>query len=218
MKLICTITFLAIAVLSSCNDNKFDNKKKPLEMSETRKEKSAVSAEAGIDHIGINVPDIDSATVFLSRAFGAKVIYESHSKNEAPIDLSGVESTLNVASGTKIFAVRMIKIGNGPNIELFEVHAEGQRNAIKSSDIGLQHFAIYSDSISVSIERFVEAGGKILSKPNPMLFPEEKGDHNYFVYGLTPWGTSVEFLTYPDKMPYENQTKLRRWKGGKTDK
>lgn len=47
-----------------------------------------------------------------------------------------------------------------------------------------------------------------------MLFPEEKGDHNFFVYGLTPWGTSVEFITYPDKMPYEDQTHLRRWKGG----
>lgn len=187
-------------------------------MIEQTKEKARVSAEIAIDHIGINVPDIDSATLFLKEAFGAVVIYESHSKKDAPIDLGGVESTLNVALGTKIFAVRMIKIGKGPNIELFEVHTEGQRDAIKSSDIGLQHFAIYTDSISASVERFVKAGGKILSKPNPMLFPEEMGEHNFFVYGITPWGTSVEFLTYPDKMPYENETKLRRWKGGKSDK
>lgn len=64
------------------------------------------------------MPDIDSATVFLKRAFGAAVIYESHSKKDKPIDFSGIESTLNVAPKTKIYAVRMIKIGNGPNIEL----------------------------------------------------------------------------------------------------
>jgi catechol 2,3-dioxygenase-like lactoylglutathione lyase family enzyme len=169
----------------------------------------------GIDHIGINVPDIDSATTFLKEAFGAEVIYESYSKTLPPLDLTGIENTLNVASGTRIYACRMIKIGYGPNIELFEVHVEGQRKAIQSSDLGLQHFAVYTDNIQASIGRFASAGGRMLSNPNPILFPLEKADDNYFCYGVTPWGTSVEFITYPDGMPYEAGTNLRRWKGGK---
>src|SRR5450432_2317578 len=168
----------------------------------------------GIDHIGINVPDIDSATIFLQQAFGAEVIYESYSKIQSPLELTGIENTLNVATGTRIYACRMIKIGYGPTIELFEVHVDGQRDAIQSSDLGLQHFAVYTDNITDSIKRFTSAGGNILSDPNPILFPSEKGDRNFFCYGIMPWGTSIEFITYPEGMPYEANTKLRRWKAG----
>jgi catechol 2,3-dioxygenase-like lactoylglutathione lyase family enzyme len=173
------------------------------------------SSIVGIDHIGINVPDIDVATIFLQKAFGAQVIYESYSKQQPPLDLAGIEDTLNVAKGTKIHACRMIEIGYGPTIELFEVHVNGQREAIRSSDLGLQHFCVYTDEIAGSIGRFASAGGRMLSDPNPILFTLEKGDKNYFCYGVTPWGTSVEFITYPDGMPYEAGTKLRRWKGDK---
>jgi catechol 2,3-dioxygenase-like lactoylglutathione lyase family enzyme len=170
----------------------------------------------GIDHIGINAPDIEAATFFLQQAFGAEVIYESYSKQQPPLELAGIEDTLNVGKGTRIHACRMIKIGRGPTIELFEVYVDGQREAIKSSDLGLQHFCVYTDNISDSIKRFASAGGKMLSGPNPILFPSEKGDRNFFCYGVMPWGTSVEFITYPQGMPYEANTRLRRWKGGKS--
>lgn len=173
------------------------------------------SFTTGIDHIGINVPNIDDATFFLQDAFDAEIIYESYSKKQPPLGLDGIESTLNVKEGTKIHACRMIKIGHGPNIELFEVHVNGQREAIKASDLGIQHFALYSDNISKAIEQFERAGGKILSDPSPILFPMEKGEHNFFCYGVTPWGTSVEFITYPGGMPYEEHTDLRRWKAGR---
>lgn len=169
----------------------------------------------GIDHIGINVPDIDTATIFLEQAFDAKIIYESYSKEQPPLDFDGNENSLNLSPQTKLYACRMIKIGNGPDIELFEVHVNGQRQAVKSSDLGIQHFAIYTDNMIASLEKFSNAGGKILSEPNRLLFPLEAGDKNFFCYGVTPWGTSVEFLTYPDGMPYETETKLRRFNGGK---
>ncbi|WCT13274.1 nuclear transport factor 2 family protein [Mucilaginibacter jinjuensis] len=171
-------------------------------------------AVAGIDHIGINVPDIDAATVFLQKAFGAEVVYESYSKKQSPLEFEGVEATLNVALHTKLYACRMIKIGHGPNIELFEVHVDGQKQAILSSDLGLQHFAVYTDNIKSALEKFAAAGGKVLSEPARLLFPLETGAQNYFCYARTPWGTSVEFITYPEGMPYENGTHLRRWKAG----
>ncbi|MET3980285.1 catechol 2,3-dioxygenase-like lactoylglutathione lyase family enzyme [Mucilaginibacter sp. UYP25] len=135
-----------------------------------------------MDHIGINVPEIDFATKFLQEAFGAEVIYESYSKQQPPLNLSGIESTLNVAQGTKIYACRMIKIGYEPIIELFEIHVDGQRNAIMSSDLGLQHLSLYTDDIFQSIQQFELAGGKMLSAPNPILFLMEKGNLNYFCY------------------------------------
>ena len=80
---------------------------------------------------------------------------------------------------------------------------DGQFEAIMSSDLGLQHFAVYTDNISESIGRFAFAGGNILSDPNPVLFSPEKGGRNYFCCGVIPWGTSIEFITYPEGMPYE---------------
>lgn len=35
------------------------------------------SSVRGIDHIGITVPDIEKATLFFERAFGAQVLYHS---------------------------------------------------------------------------------------------------------------------------------------------
>lgn len=171
-------------------------------------------AISGIDHIGINVPDIDAATTFLQKAFDTEVIYESYSKKQAPLNLEGVEHTMNIAAHTKLYACRMIRIGNGPNIELFEVHVDGQRSAIQSSDLGLQHFAVYTDQMQLALSKFASAGGTVLSEPARLLFQSETGDKNYFCYGRTPWGTSVEFITYPEGMPYEKDTTLRRWKSG----
>lgn len=171
-------------------------------------------AIAGIDHIGINVPDIDNASIFLQQAFDAEIIYESYSKKLPPLEFNGNEPSLNLSPQTRLCACRMIKVGNGPNIELFEVQVNGQREAVMSSDLGIQHFAIYTDHMTASLEQFSKAGGKVLSTPNPLLFPSEAGKENYFCYGITPWGTSVEFITYPDGMPYESQTNLRRFKGG----
>ena len=47
----------------------------------------------GIDHIGITVPDIETATTFLCEALGAKVIYESL-KHTTPIPVA-TEAALN---------------------------------------------------------------------------------------------------------------------------
>lgn len=209
MKTVYALCFLAVGMLSGAGSSHAKNHDKT---SMKTPDKTAAVVIAGIDHIGINVPDIEAATRFLEQAFGAAVIYESYRKTQPPLDLSGIENTLNVAPHTSIHAARLIRIGYGPTIELFEVHAADQRNAARSSDLGLQHFALYTDNMAEAIARFVAAGGRILSEPNAVLFPEEKGARNFFCYGVTPWGTSVEFITYPEGMPYEAQTPLRRWK------
>jgi catechol 2,3-dioxygenase-like lactoylglutathione lyase family enzyme len=168
----------------------------------------------GIDHVGISVPDIEKATAFLIEAFDATVLYESHSRNDAPIELIGIENTLNAIKGTKIFAVRMISLKNGPDIELFEIYAPTQAAPIKTSDLGLQHLALYTTNIQKAMKKFVSAGGILLTDAKPMMFPAEKGSKNLFCYCLTPWGTTIELISYPNSMAYEKKTKLRRWKGG----
>jgi catechol 2,3-dioxygenase-like lactoylglutathione lyase family enzyme len=122
------------------------------------KSEEGLNIITGIDHIGINVPDIDTATVFLQQAFGAEIIYESYNKQQPPLELPNETSaTLNLAPHAKLHSCRMIKIGKGVNIELFEIHVDGQREPVKSSDFGLQHFAVYTDHITKATEKFVMA-------------------------------------------------------------
>lgn len=50
-----------------------------------------------IEHIGITVPDLEQATVFFAEAF---------------------ESGLGVPEGATIGAIRMLRLGEGPDLEL----------------------------------------------------------------------------------------------------
>jgi hypothetical protein len=61
--------------------------------------------------------------------------------------------------------MRMMQLGNGPGLELFEVRGPDQRPAVRFSDFGLQHFALYVDDLDLATERFVAAGGTMFSGP-----------------------------------------------------
>ena len=164
----------------------------------------------GIDHIGITVPDLEAATRFLVEAFGAEVLYDTHTREDKPQAGAGAERRLDLAPGIEIVAIRMMRLQNGPGIELFAMDGAAQGAAARPSDYGLQHFALYVDDMEAARERFTRAGGVLFSEARP-LPPLEAGAGNEFCYGRTPWGTVIEFVSYPSAQPYREQTRLRRW-------
>ncbi|PLR35628.1 glyoxalase [Chimaeribacter coloradensis] len=166
----------------------------------------------GMDHVGITVSDIDEATRFFSEAFGAEVIYDSVSPSDEDVKGEETESILNLFPGTKITTVRMMKLKHGPGLELFEMKGPEQSPPVRPSDYGIQHFAVYVDDISEAVSLFEHAGGKMFTSPQPLMFPTEVGENNFFCYGRTPWGSVIELISLPSKLPYEDQTSLRRWK------
>ncbi len=153
----------------------------------------------GIDHLGITVPDLDAASRFFEEAFDAKSLFDN------------IEALVGMAPGTVLVTMRMMQLGNGPGLELFEVRGPDQRPPVRFSDFGLQHFAVYVDDIDVATERFVAAGGTMLSGPNDME-GFEKGKGNKWRYGRTPWGSTIELISSPSPQEYERHTPLRRWK------
>lgn len=74
------------------------------------------SSVRGIDHIGITVPDIEKATLFFERAFGAQVLYHSVDAETDNIDQAAQQHTLKLFPGTKIHAIRMLVMPHGPGI------------------------------------------------------------------------------------------------------
>jgi len=165
----------------------------------------------GVNHIGITVPDIEAAKSFLIEAFGGQLIYQSFGPGDPPRQGAEFERAVGALPGTVVRAQAMVKIGTGPDIELFEMHGPEQAQPIRASDFGITHFALYTDDIDASVERFEKAGGTPLTAPRAIPYATERGPGNMVCYCRMPWGTTMEFITTPDRMPYHDQTDLRRW-------
>lgn len=151
----------------------------------------------GIDHIGMTVPDVDEASGFLVKAFDAEVLYDVQPENAEPMAGKEPEQQLGIPKGTKIVHMRLMQIGNGPTIEMFQFQNAKQAKSAALNDFGYQHLALYTDDIDTAAKQFKNAGGTLLSAPHPLAGVEE-GANNKGVYGKTPWGSLVELITYPD--------------------
>jgi catechol 2,3-dioxygenase-like lactoylglutathione lyase family enzyme len=171
---------------------------------------SASCITRGIDHVGMTVPNLDEASCFFEDALGAVPLYDNITKGQVPYQGPEAERKLDLAPGTSLVSMRMMKLGKGPDLELFEMRGSGQNKPARPSDFGLQHLAVYVDDINEAAMRFQKAGGELITPPNEML-GLEKGPGNAWLYARTPWGSIVELITSPSPKEYEKQTPLRRW-------
>ncbi|GGL61281.1 glyoxalase [Streptomyces fumigatiscleroticus] len=167
------------------------------------------STVRGIDHVGVTVPDIDVATAFFARALDAEVLYDTLRHEDGPKSGAGTAQRLGVPPGTEERAIRMLALPRGPGLELFEFGGPRQREPALPCDLGWQHLAVYVDDLDHALARVEEAGGHALSAPGPLPGPEA-GPRNRMAYARTPWGSTLELITYPDPQPYEEHTPRRR--------
>ncbi|MEU6476493.1 VOC family protein [Streptomyces sp. NPDC047017] len=165
----------------------------------------------GIDHVGVTVPDIEAATAFFVHALGAEVLYDTLRREDGPRGGQALERRLGVPGGTEQRAIRMLALPHGPGLELFEFAGPPRRTPALPCDLGWQHLAVHVDDLDHALARVEEAGGQALSVPAPLPGPEA-GPRNRMVYTRTPWGSTLELITYPDPQPYEDHTTRRRWR------
>ena len=165
----------------------------------------------GIDHIGLTVPDIDAAGRFLIDGLGARLLYEMLPKGSAPLGGPEVERAIALPKGALVTVIRMYQMEAGPGIELFEYRADEQREPVRASDFGWQHLAIYTDDLDAAVARAVSAGAAFLAEPWDMINCES-GRGARFCFVKAPFGSLIEFITYPEPQLYERETDLRRWK------
>ena len=164
----------------------------------------------GIDHIGVTVPDIEAATRFLVEAFDAEILHDTRLRAGGPRGGPEIEARLGIPMGAQMVCSRMLRLGNGPGVELFEYSADSRQKPAVPSDFGLQHFAVYVDDIEKAADRVVRAGGQVLKGPGDLPGPES-GPNNRYWYTRTPWGSTIELVTYPSPQAYIKDTTLRRW-------
>jgi len=178
-------------------------------------ERSGADVRA-IDHVGLTVPDIEEAARFFAEALGAEPLYEM-APSQPPTDenLRLEQAQLGTRPGTRWRRALMMRLGDGPCIELFDYEDPNRRPAVTATDLGVQHFAIYVDDIDAVKDRMVAAGATAMEGPSSLNGPEA-GEGNRWLYVQAPWGGLIELVTYPSAQPWEQTTSLRRWKAAST--
>ncbi|WP_392561309.1 VOC family protein [Orbus sturtevantii] len=164
----------------------------------------------GIDHVGLTVPNLEEATNFLIKALNATVLYDTYKKSEPIRDSDFIRKRLGIRHDMAERAIRMIGLPNGAQIELFEFSGPCQKQPITPADFGWQHVAFYVDDIEEAVTQVENAGGKRNSDPID-LGGIESGIGNKFCYCLTPWGSTIELISYPTPQPYLKESKRRKW-------
>lgn len=164
----------------------------------------------GIDHIGVTVPNIDQATDFFVKGLGAVVLYDTFTKDQPPRDSEFTRKRLGIINGTAEVAIRMLALPNGPGLELFEFYDPEQKGPVSPADLGWQHIAIYVDDMDKALQQIETAGAKRNADP-VALSGLEGGDGNLFCYCKTPWGSSIELISYPTAQPYLEVSPRKKW-------
>jgi catechol 2,3-dioxygenase-like lactoylglutathione lyase family enzyme len=161
----------------------------------------------GSDHFGVTVPDIQQATDFIVDVLGGEVVFELGPVSH---DDDFMATHMSIHPRSVIRKLRMIKVRNGPAIELFEYESPGQRKEwARNSDWGGHHIAFYVDDMSEAIAYLRSRGVEVQGGPTLLTSGPSAGLR--WCYFLTPWGLQMELVSYPDGLAYAQGSGPKLW-------
>ena len=165
-----------------------------------------IPSARGVDHFGITVPSLDRAIDFFTNALGCEYIYTAGPFNDPQGDWMKTSLAVDPRASTTL---AMVRCGATQNIELFEYQAKDQvKTPPKNSDVGGMHIAFYVDDMEKAVAYLKAAPDvKILGEPTPVSGQPNGGE--VFLYFLSPWGSSMEIVSYNEGMEYEDTTSKR---------
>jgi catechol 2,3-dioxygenase-like lactoylglutathione lyase family enzyme len=162
----------------------------------------------GIDHVGITVPDVAAAAAWFEHVLGG-----SNPLTFGPFsDPTGdfMTQLVDVDARAVVEQIRMVRLGDGPGVELFQYTAPDQDKTFrKNSDWGGHHIAFYVRHIDKAVEYLQAQGAQKRFGPFPVTGGPAAGQTiNYF---RTPFGTDIELISYPHGMAYQGTAPIRLW-------
>jgi catechol 2,3-dioxygenase-like lactoylglutathione lyase family enzyme len=146
----------------------------------------------GVQHIGLTVPDMKQASRFFIDMLGCELLF-----SEGPFNIDDARATAhNVAPGTVLHKLTLLRCASGACLELFEYRSAGQRlTPVRNIDNGGHHIAFQVDDIDAATARLREAGVAICGAVNRSKAGPFKG--LAWVYFLAPWGLQLELVELP---------------------
>lgn len=169
---------------------------------------SAIPGLTGIEHIGLTVPDIDAATRFFYDVIGAETLYDIGPFESAD---DWMAQHLAVHPRSRINKLRVIKVANGPVLELFEFMAPDQdTRQPKNSDYGGWHMAFYVEDMEKALIALKQHNLQIQSGPVTMTEGPSAGMQ--WLYFQAPWGQQLELVSYPGGLAAYKEKRLDVWR------
>jgi len=152
-----------------------------------------------MDHIGIQVPDLDAALAFFCDVLGCERLYGI---GELRRDDNWMAEHLNVHPRTVLRGLHFLRCPGGSHIELLRYDAPDPRPMPRNSDDGGHHLAFYVDDIDAATAHLHAHGVRVLGEPKASASGPSAGQR--WVYFLTPWGLHCELVSYPRGKAHEH--------------
>jgi catechol 2,3-dioxygenase-like lactoylglutathione lyase family enzyme len=164
----------------------------------------------GTEHIGITVPDLEQAVLFLTNVIGCEFVFDG---GGMVCDPEFMRHQLGVHPDASM-RYCFLRCGRGVNFEVFEYRSPDQRTAPpRNSDIGGHHIAFYVDDFPLALEHLRSHGVEILGEPNFIETGPAAG--STWIYFKAPWGLQLELVSYPRGKGYEKNAKALLWHPGR---
>lgn len=152
-----------------------------------------------IDHVALTVPDLEQATEFFARAFGARVLLDGIDPKGPGWGGAMMEARFGTSKGAVIRARRVMSIAGGVNIELFCFEGTEHRSPARTFDYGLQHIALRVDDLQEVAKAVLDAGGKLYAEDGyEEAVLAGRAPHQGWLYCEAPWGTVIELVTFKE--------------------
>lgn len=153
----------------------------------------------GMEHVGFTVPDLDEAVRFFETVFGAVTVMET---GPVIVDDPFMKRRLGVPEHCRIENIKVLRCGNGANLELFEYSGEAQQTALKrNSEVGGFHIAFQVDDAVASAQRLRDGGVDVLE--GPTLVESGPMTGLTWIYLRAPWGQFIELVSRSGPLGYE---------------
>ncbi len=162
----------------------------------------------GVEHIGLTVPDIETATAFFADVIGAEALYDIGPFESAD---DWMASHLAVHPRSRISKLRMLKVANGPVLELFEFTSPDQNTTMpRNSDHGGWHLAFYVEDMEKASVALRQHRCDIQSGPVTMTEGPSAGLE--WLYFKAPWGQQLELVSYPGGIAAYREMRRDIWR------
>lgn len=162
----------------------------------------------GMQHIGFTVPDLDQAVAFFQSMFGA---VECLSTGLIDVDDAFMRRRLGVSGNCRIEDIKVLRIGNGSNLELFRYSGDVEADAAlkRNSQPGGFHLAFQVDDCTAAADRLRQGGVEVLDGPTYVDSGPMEG--LTWCYLKAPWGQFLEIVSMDGPLGAERAGQPAQW-------
>ncbi|MEH7876201.1 MULTISPECIES: VOC family protein [Rhizobium] len=161
----------------------------------------------GVEHFGFTVPNLDEAVGFFETVFGAVIALET---GKVDADDEHMKRRLGVPGHCRIENIKVLRVGNGSNLELFEYSGDDDEGVLKrNSQPGGFHVAFQVDDAKAAADRLRSKGVDVLDGPTFVESGPMAG--LTWLYLRAPWGQFLEIVSMNGPLGYAKDGGPRLW-------